>query len=55
MPNLEGYKTYIIAVLMLIAGVLYTAKLIDFDVLVGVMTILNGAGFAATRSAINKM
>jgi hypothetical protein len=54
MVNLEGYKTYIVAVLMLIAGVLYTTKLIELDVLIGVMTILNGAGFAATRSAIEK-
>jgi len=51
---LDGYKTYIIAFLMMINGVLFGFGLYSLEVFSAVTTILVGGGFAATKSANQK-
>ena len=55
MEYIDGLKTYIVAALMIIAGVLYATGLLTLEVLIAVMSVLNGAGFAAVKSAVNKI
>jgi len=52
---LEGYKTYICAALIIIAGVLYMLKLLDESTLLIVVTLLTGGGLASARSATKKL
>lgn len=52
---LEGYKTYICAALIIVAGVLYMLKLLDDSTLLVVVTLLTGGGLASARSATKKL
>lgn len=51
---LNGYKTYIVAFLIMLNGVLFGFGLYSLEVFMAVMGILTGGGFAATKSAIKK-
>lgn len=50
----DGYQTYLLAVLIMVAGVLFRFELLDGDTFVSVITLLTGGAFASTRWAIQK-
>ena len=51
---LTGYKTYIVAVLMVVLSILKSQGLIDTETFIMVLGVLNGAGFATLRSGVKK-
>ena len=50
----DGYQTYILAILIMAAGVLFRFDLLDGDTFISVITLLTGGAFASTRWAIQK-
>ena len=54
MFTINDYKTYIIAVLMMIAGALFSFDILDGQTFIAVMAILNGGAFAALRHGVAK-
>ena len=52
--TIDGNKTYIVAILIMVAGVLFSLNLLGSDSFVAVMAILTGGAFAALRHGVSK-
>ena len=55
MKYLDGYKTYIVATLLLVASVIWNLGYIDTQAYLLVLSVLVPAQVGALRSAINKI
>ena len=53
--QIDDYKTYILAVLIMVAGVLFKFELVDGNTFIAVMTVLTGGAFAALRHSVSKI
>ena len=51
---LPGKKTYILAGLLVVLGVLYAFELLPEEVFLGVFSLLTGGGLAALRKGVTQ-
>lgn len=54
LSKLGGYKTYIMAALIMLASVLFSMGYLDQNTFLTVLGILNGGGLAALRVGVKK-
>jgi len=54
-PTLPGHKTYIVALLVVLAGIAKVQDVIDEQTFQIVVAILAGSGIASLRAAVKKL